>query len=113
MDRIGEVWHLRRGEEVLGEITITEADFPWLRGSFIARAGFAEVAPLFTEEIALGEVTLDSDRVADIEAWEAAYERITNTMSLAAPSGPVAEFLLHIEEDEAWFRWSEEPLNRD
>jgi hypothetical protein len=31
-------------------------------------------------------------------------------VSLASPDGPVAEFLLHIEGDRAWFRWSEEPL---
>ncbi|MDK0524423.1 hypothetical protein [Streptomyces sp. ML-6] len=27
-----------------------------------------------------------------------------------APGGPVAEFLLHIEGDRAWFRWNDEPF---
>src|SRR5688572_30468985 len=91
--RIGEVWQLRRGDEVLGEITITDAGFPWLSGSFVARAGFADVAPLFAEELALSEASADDDSVANIEAWEKAYDRIAKTMTLVAPSGPVAEFL--------------------
>lgn len=110
---IGEVWQLRRGDEVLGEITITGADFPWLSGSFAPRVGFAEVMPLFAEELALSEVLLDDDSEANIDAWETAYARIANTMTLAAPSGPVAEFLLHIDAGEAWFRWTDEPLSKD
>lgn len=113
MGRIGEVWQLRRGDEVLGEITITDADFPWLRGSFVARAGFAEVASLFAEELALSEVILDDDSKAAIDAWETAYDRIAKTMTLVAPSGPVAEFLLHVDAGEAWFRWSDEPFSED
>ena len=87
---VGGVWQLRRGDEVMGEITITEADFPWLSGSFVARAGFAEVAALFAEELALSTVIADDDSAANVEAWEAAYVRIVETMTLVAPSGPVA-----------------------
>ena len=32
MIRIGDVWSLRRGDELLGEIEVTELDFPWLSG---------------------------------------------------------------------------------
>jgi hypothetical protein len=45
------------------------------------------------------------------EAGEAVYEQITGTVELvAAHHGPVAEFLLHIQGDQAWFRWSAEPF---
>ncbi|GLZ29723.1 hypothetical protein Lesp02_19130 [Lentzea sp. NBRC 105346] len=100
------VWHLRRGDELLGTITITDGDFPWLSGRFAPEPGFAEFAPLFAEELAL----LESE---DWEAWEAAYDRISGQLTLVAPDGPVAEFLLHVQGDEAWFRWSDEPFDQD
>lgn len=110
--RIGEVWQLCRGDEVLGEITVTDADFPWLSGDFAAGAGFAEVESLFADELALSEAIADDDGTADVEAWETAYDRIAETMALVAPSGRVAEFLLHIDGSEAWFRWSDEPFGQ-
>jgi len=111
MTWIGEVWQLCRGDEVLGEITITEADFPWLSGRFAPRSGFADVEPLFVEELGLLDVLQESNSKADVEAWEAAYDRISETVRLVAPSEPVAEFLLHIKGDLAWFRWSDEPFD--
>jgi hypothetical protein len=43
--------------------------------------------------------------------WEAAYDRIRQAVRLLAPDGrPVAEFLLHIDGDDAWWRWSDEPF---
>ncbi|MFF4582805.1 hypothetical protein ACFY15_31165 [Streptomyces sp. NPDC001373] len=46
----------------------------------------------------------------EYERFDDAYDRIADTLSLVAPSGPVAEFLLHISDDRAWFRWSDEPF---
>jgi hypothetical protein len=103
-----EVWQLvARDGSVLGEIAIEEADFPWLRGRFTARPAYADVRPLFERESALLERIDEAE-----EEWEAAYAAIREAVSLHAPPGrPVAEFLLHIEGDEAWFRWSEEPFD--
>ncbi len=42
-------------------------------------------------------------------AWEAAYDEVRRAVSLSSPTGPVPEFLLHIEGDQAWFRWGDEP----
>ncbi|MFJ6982810.1 MULTISPECIES: hypothetical protein [unclassified Streptomyces] len=50
---------------------------------------------------------------AHAEAWEAVYARIGEAVELVAPDGPVAEFLLHIEDDRAWFRWNDEPFDED
>lgn len=99
----GEVWQLLRQEELLGEIVIDEADFPWLRGRFVPTPRFAEVKPWFDEWLALVEAE-------DYEQFDDAYDRIANALSLVAPSGPVAEYLLHIDGDRAWFRWSDEPF---
>ncbi|MGW3405330.1 hypothetical protein [Streptomyces zhihengii] len=99
----GEVWRLMRREEMLGEIVIDEADFPWLHGHFIPTPTFGEVRPWFDESLALMEAE-------EYQQFDTAYDRIANTLSLVAPSGAVAEFLLHISDDRAWFRWSDEPF---
>jgi hypothetical protein len=44
---------------------------------------------------------------------EEAYDEVRRRVSLHAPGGPVPEFLLHIEGDRAWFRWSDEPFDED
>ena len=108
MSGIGEVWEMRCGAEVLGEITVTEVDFPWVSGGFAARAGFARFAPLFAEELALLGPALDDDSAVTVDDWEAVYGRIDAAVTLVAPGGPVAEFLVHIDGDAAWFRWSDD-----
>ncbi|WP_424556283.1 hypothetical protein [Streptacidiphilus pinicola] len=99
----GDVWQLRRAEEVVGEIVIEEGDFPWLSGRFVPAGGFADVKPLFDRELALVEEE-------DLDEWDAVFREIRETFQLVAPAGPVAEFLLHIDGDRAWFRWSDEPF---
>ncbi|MEU5690139.1 hypothetical protein DEJ48_39210 [Streptomyces venezuelae] len=96
-------WHVVRKGTLIGTITVTENDFLWLRGRFIAEPVFAEVKPWFDEVLAI----LESE---DFARFDAAYDRIPQELALVSPSGPVADFLLHIEGDEAWFRWSDEPL---
>lgn len=100
----GEVWRLMRQEELLGEIVIDEADFPWLNGRFVPTPTFTEVKPWFDSSLALLEAE-------EHERFDDSYHQIADTLSLVAPSGPVAEFLLHIGEDRAWFRWSAEPFD--
>lgn len=99
------IWRLVLRDEVIGEIEITDSDFPWLSGTFVARSGFAEVKPLFDEELALLECE-------DYDAWDDVYCRIRGTgLRLFAGDGnEVVEFLLHIRDGEAWFRYSEEPF---
>ncbi|MFI5753808.1 hypothetical protein [Streptomyces sp. NPDC051569] len=107
MGAAGEVWRVitgRRGGTV-GDIVIEEADAPWHRGRFIPGPGFASVKPLFERELTLlGRIDEEP------EAWEAAYDQVARAVSLVAPRGPVADFLLHIDGDRAWFRWSDTPL---
>ncbi|WP_405593893.1 hypothetical protein [Streptomyces sp. NBC_01092] len=103
----GGVWRVSGGDEPVGEIQIDEADFPWLSGRFTPGPGYDAVRDLFARELAL--VERDDDEA--LAVWEAAYEEIRSRVSLSSPDGPVAEFLLHIEGDRAWFRWSEEPFD--
>ena len=101
----GEVWHVHGEDGPVGEIRIDEADFPWLSGHFTPGPGYASVRELFARELALLD-GLDEH----VEDWEAAYAEIERRVSLSSPDGPVAEFLLHIDGDRAWFRWSDEPF---
>ncbi|MEU6412684.1 hypothetical protein [Microbispora sp. NPDC046933] len=104
---VEQVWQLRGGGEILGEIRVDEGHFPWLSGRFVARSGYAAVEPLFVEELAL----IEADGELDYDAWKAAYARISDQVELIAPDGrPVADFLLHISGQDAWFRWSDVPL---
>ncbi|MET7733474.1 hypothetical protein ABZT02_19180 [Streptomyces sp. NPDC005402] len=105
----GEVWQVRGGGDRVGDILIDEADFPWLSGRFTAGPGFAGVRELFARELALMD-EFDEERQQE---WEKAYDEVRRRVSLLAPTGPVAEFLLHIEGDRAWFRWSDEPFGAD
>ncbi|MFC0554544.1 hypothetical protein ACFFHJ_26985 [Planotetraspora thailandica] len=107
---IDETWELRRGGEILGEVRVNDADFPWLSGEFVAHAGFAEVEPLFAAELAL----MKEDEEPDWNEWEAAYDRISEQMQLIDPDGKqVADFILHIEGQDAWFRWIDAAVDEE
>ena len=111
----GEVWHLHGGDGPIGDITIDEADFPWLSGHFTPGPGFAAVQELFARELTLLGRGHEEDEEHEeheecMEAWEAAYDEIRRRVFLSSPDGPVPEFLLHIEGERAWFRWSDEPF---
>ncbi|MFK4101949.1 hypothetical protein ACI2L1_18100 [Streptomyces sp. NPDC019531] len=105
----GQVWQVRGGGEPVGDIVIDDADFPWLSGRFTPGTAFGGVRDLFARELALMEL----DDEARQEEWEAAHDEIRRRVSLIAPHGPVPEFLLHIDGDWAWFRWSDEPFDKD
>ncbi|MFG2127367.1 hypothetical protein ACGFNV_06140 [Streptomyces sp. NPDC048751] len=102
---VGQVWHVSSGERRVGEILIDDADFPWLSGRFVPGPAYDTVQALFARDLALLD---DADE--HLEEWEAAYDELRRHVSLSSPDGPVPEFLLHIEGDRAWFRWSDEPF---
>jgi hypothetical protein len=97
------VWRPVRGDDLLGEIIVEDTDFPWLRGRLVPGPAFAELRPLFEQELALVEAD-----PFNVDAWQQIYDRIVESVELTSPSGPVAEFLLHVRGDEVWFRWSDE-----
>lgn len=45
------VWRLVRGDELLAELVVIGGNFPWLNAEVRPEAGFAEVRPLFDDEI--------------------------------------------------------------
>ena len=104
------VWTLHRRDDgrILADLVITGGDFPWLNARVEPRDGLADVLPLFAEELLRLEVDDDT------ESWERAYDAIRAVVTLRYPAGhEVPEFLLHIEGDEAWWRWSDDPFDED
>lgn len=100
----GQVWRLYSGEEPIGQILIDDTDFPWLSGRFSATPAFEPLRELFVRELAL----VDGE---EFEEWERAYDEVRRRVSLTSPDSPVPEFLLHIDGDRAWFRWSDKPFD--
>jgi hypothetical protein len=91
-DRHGETWTLHGRDRLLAELIITGSDFPWLYARLEPHDGWAEVQPLFAEELRL------LDHIDDETAsWEAAYDAVREAVVLRYPDGnEVPEFLLHV-----------------
>jgi hypothetical protein len=55
------------------------------------------------------------DRIDDdVEPWERANEAVRSAVILRYPQGDkVLEFLLHIDGDDAWWRWNDEPIDEN
>ncbi|MEV4502853.1 hypothetical protein [Streptomyces klenkii] len=92
------VWQLMSGSTLVGTITVEDADMPWLRGCFLPSAVFNRFKPWFDEVNAIIEAE-------EFERFDDVYDRIESALTLVSPTGPVTEFLLHIDQDRAWFRW--------
>ncbi|MCX5204527.1 hypothetical protein OG897_24110 [Streptomyces sp. NBC_00237] len=98
MADIDTEWRLLHGGDLIGTITVDDIDMPWYRGRFLPERGFGQFKRWFDEvNVLVGD--------ADFGGFEAAYDRIEHALTLLSPHGPVAEFLLHIDQERAWFRW--------
>ena len=95
---------LKRGNALLGTLQVIDLDQPWFICEFVRASGFESVKPLFDEELAL----LEGSDNFDIDAWENAYSRIDDLgLQLVPTDGgtPIDEFVLHIDGQEARFRY--------
>jgi hypothetical protein len=93
----------------LGTLEIYEVDQPWWYCHFTPTSAFEEVRPLFTAEQTAFEAD-EAERMsgrADAGSWDEAYNAIDALkLRLIADDGQVIDtLLLHIEDNEAWFRY--------
>ncbi|HEY4267364.1 MAG TPA: hypothetical protein VGM94_04140 [Galbitalea sp.] len=106
MNEQSETWTLHRGGEIIAELRVKELDTPWLTAEISRLPGFEAVEPFFVEDLKfLERPDPDGD---DVERWEQLCDNYMAGTTLVKPSGEaVAEFLLHIEGDEARWRRSD------
>ena len=105
---MGDVWRLLRQGQVVAELEVVDGDFPWLTAAVHPQPGFEVVADLFRQELRQMGALTDEES----PAWVAAYDAIRAQTTLLNPDGrAVAEYLLHIDGVEAWWRWSDEPFS--
>ena len=85
---------------LLGSLTRTGGGMFWSEGEFEPVPDFANVQPLFDEE----RLLLEAD---EIDAWEAVWDKLSVGLVLEPldGSGPITEFLLHIEGRQASWRY--------
>ena len=108
MNHSEQVWRLMQSEELLAELIVTGGDFSWLNARIRAMPGFEAVWPLLEEELRALKNIDD-----DLGSSQAGYDRIRRVVSLHYPEGrPVPEFLLHVDGEVAWWRWSDESFTQ-
>jgi len=96
-------WRLWRGDILLGTLHPERTNQPFFYFSFVPTPAFESVRPLFDDELRLAEAD-----DADGDLVEAAYDRIRNLglhLESIGRGSTIHEFLLHIRDDEAWFRY--------
>ncbi|MCP4538500.1 MAG: hypothetical protein GY832_15295 [Chloroflexi bacterium] len=99
---MSESWRLKLGEETLGVLTKDRLDQPSMFCHFEPAPAFEQYKPLFAEELRL----LNLEKM---DLWEQAYRKIISPGFTLEPVGKksqiIKDFILHIEGNEAWFRW--------
>ncbi|EGD43780.1 hypothetical protein ACWZJV_04655 [Nocardioides sp. WG-D5] len=104
-DGSSNTWKLMEKTEVVGLLTVTGSDFPWLEGAFVPSAGFDKWRAVFAEESRLVEHE-NLEETDEYDAWELLVEQITGALNMVDPQGQVVEeFLLHIDGAHASWRW--------
>jgi hypothetical protein len=99
-------WELRKDQILLGILDQSDLDWPWVMCQFHAAPEYEIYQPLFNEELRI----LDEGNLNTV-AWEMAYQKITDlqlTLHAIKDGHVYKQFLLHIKDNEAWFRLYEE-----
>ncbi len=81
-----QAWRLLHGETLVGEVYVTDADFPWLSGRFVPQEEFENIRALFEEELAL----IDREGELDVQKWESIFSSVSWSARSASPPGSQA-----------------------
>ena len=93
---------LKCGAKVLGTLKPYDLDQPFINCKFEPAEAYADFKPLFDAE--LQELEKDED----LDHWQRLYQKIFDLgLRLESEDGSeqINEFLLHIQDNEAWFRY--------
>ncbi|MEV4627936.1 hypothetical protein AB0J90_16785 [Micromonospora sp. NPDC049523] len=110
MAQTSRIWRLYAGDELLGDLVVDGGDFPWLHARFESLPAYGRFRALFEEDIRLLN-SADEDVPAQVASYEAMRAA---GIGLVDPDGfRVPEFLLHVRDEQAWWRWNDEPFDDD
>jgi hypothetical protein len=91
-----KAWRLYAGDELVADLVVTGLDDPWLYARVEAQPGLARFRPLFEAELQGEDGNLGDPRLVELR----------RELRLRKPDGQtVAAFMLHVDGDEAWWRW--------
>ena len=101
-----ERWMLRWRDQDVGTILVERTDMPWLFGRWAPAEAFEGLTELFADDLRLFQS-------GNWPAWERVHQRIVQRgVALHRPNGDqVAEWILHIDGNEAWFRFMDEAFD--
>lgn len=108
---VATAWTVTQHNELVGVIDVDDFDWPWLYGVFKPTPAFERFRERFDAERRLIEETT-FDSIEEVEARESIQRSLrADGLCLRRPDGTaVAEFMLHVDDDRAWFRYSDEPF---
>jgi len=92
---------LKQSEKLVGTLRLYQIDQPYFYCKFEPTEAFQPFKSFFDQELKL----LNE---GNFEVWDEFYHQITNfnLMLVVGEGGEIIkDFLLHIENDEAWFRY--------
>ncbi len=95
------IFHLQKSDVLFGVLREYEVDQPWIYCKFEPTEHFSELKPLFDAEL---EACENGDyEKADEFYYE--FERMNLKLIPIDSEERIKHFLLHIKDDEAWFRF--------
>ncbi|HVE55475.1 MAG TPA: hypothetical protein VNB22_01515 [Pyrinomonadaceae bacterium] len=94
-------FHLKQKDKLLGTLRSYDSNFPWINCKFEPTEAFQAIKPLFDEKIEF----LESGDFENLEAADKQLENLAIKLVNLEDGKIVNEFLLHIQGDEAWFRY--------
>jgi hypothetical protein len=96
-------YHLKQKDVLIGTLRSVDIDFPWINCKFEPTEAFQPLKHLFDAEVKV----LNVDPF-DLDEWEAAYgaiEALNLDLQCHDNGEQIEGFLLHIQADDAWFRY--------
>jgi hypothetical protein len=96
-------YQLKQNDILIGTLHSVNADLPWINCKFEPTEAFQFMKHLFDAEVRI----LNAEPF-DLDEWEAAYgtiEELNLELKCQNEGIEIKEFLLHIQESDAWFRY--------
>ena len=101
---MASVFHLKRGQTLVGTLAAYGGDMPWLHCEFEPAPAFEAFRPLFDREMELAEA--EAEEGAEAGELEEVCRRIaaSGLCLVLLPEGTeIGDFMLHVRGGEAWF----------